>query len=202
MISLVVPVKGEPAGALAALESLAAREGAELVIADGTTESRGACLARAARRARGDVLFFVHADSCPPEDALDLIQRTLDAGAAAGAFSLAYEDGGPALQWVAWWANRRARLLGLSFGDQGLFCRREAYTAAGGFRDLPVCDDLDLVRRLRRVGRFVVRPEATVSSPRRYRERGTLRQVLRVWRVLAGYFLGASPERLARWYYG
>ncbi len=202
MISVVVPIKDEPVGAVAALERFAARGGAELVVADARFESRGACLARAARRARGDVLFFVHADSRPPEDALALIQRTLDEGAAAGAFSLAYEDAGPALRWVAWWANRRARTLGLAFGDQGLFCRREAYTLAGGFRDLSVCDDLDLVLRLGRVGRFVVRPETTLSSPRRYRERGALRQVLRVWRVLAGYFLGASPERLARWYYG
>jgi hypothetical protein len=63
-----------------------------------------------------------------------------------------------------------------------------------------VCDDLDLVRRLRRTGPFVIRPEVTVTSGRRYRERGAVRQVLRVWKVAAGYFLGVSPERLARWY--
>jgi glycosyltransferase involved in cell wall biosynthesis len=202
MISVIVPVKDEPEAALAALKRLAAAADAELVLAEPAADPRGARLARAARRARGDVLFFVHADSRPPDDALALIQRTLEAGAAAGAFSLAYENAGPGMRWVAWWANLRARAFGLAFGDQGIFCRRETYDAAGGFRDLPVCDDLDLVRRLRRAGRFVIRPEATVTSARRYRERGILRQVLRVWRVVAGYFLGASPDRLARWYYG
>jgi uncharacterized protein len=101
---------------------------------------------------------------------------------------------------VAWWANRRSRWLRLPFGDQGIFCRRDAYERAGGIRDLPVCDDLDLVRRLRRVGPFVIRPEAMVTSARGYRRHGTVRQVLRVWRVAAGYFLGVSPARLQRWY--
>lgn len=202
MISVIVPVKDEPPDALAGLRRLAESGGAELLVADGRAGSRGAVLARAARDARGDVLFFVHADSRPPDNALALLLAALRAGAVAGAFSLAYEDGGAVMRWIAWWANRRSKALGLAFGDQGLFCRREAYETAGGFRDLPVCDDLDLVRRLRRLGRFVVLPEATATSARRYRERGAVRQVLRVWAVTAGYFFGARPERLARWYYG
>ncbi|MGE5412545.1 MAG: hypothetical protein ACM3NW_00095, partial [Syntrophomonadaceae bacterium] len=202
MISVIVPVRDEPADAIARLARFAEEGGAELVVAGGGEGSRGARLADAVIRARGDVLFFVHADSRPPENALALLSAALADGAAAGAFSLAYADGGRAMRWIAWWANCRSRALGIVFGDQGLFCRRDAYEAAGGFRDLPVCDDLDLVRRLRRAGRFVVLPQATVTSARRYRESGAARQVLRVWRVLAGYFLGASPDRLARWYYG
>src|SRR5262249_22708152 len=175
--------------------------GAELVPACGSG-ARGQRLADAAKRGRGDVLFFVHADSRPPARALELIRDTLAAGAAAGAFSLAYDGGGPGMRWIAWWADLRARRLGLPFGDQGIFCRRDAYERAGGFRALPVCDDVDLVRRLKRVGRFVVRPEATVTSPRRYLERGRAAQVLRSWGVLAGYYAGVSPETLGRWYYG
>ena len=202
MISVVVPVRDETEADLAPLRRLVDSGDAELLLADGRSGSRGACLAKAARRARGEILFFVHADSQPPGAALSLVRETLAGGAAGGAFSLAYADAGPAMRWIAWWANRRARWLGLAFGDQGIFCRRDAYEQTGGIRDLPVCDDLDLVRRLKRVGRFVVRPEATVTSARRYRERGALRQVLRVWTVVAGYFAGVSPERLARWYYG
>src|SRR6185295_18873349 len=96
-----------------------------------------------------------------------------------GAFSLGYEKQSPSLAWIAWWANRRSRLLGLPFGDQGLFCRRDAYLESGGFRDLPICDDVDIVRRLKRVGRLRVRAEKTLTSPRRYAEAGALRQVLR-----------------------
>jgi len=202
LISIVVPIRDESGDALGALERLASCARTELVVARAAQGSRGACLARAAERARGDALFFVHADSRPPENAIELIRESLAGGAAAGAFSLAYESADRRLRWVAWWANVRSRLLRLPFGDQGLFCRREAYEAAGGFRDLPVCDDLDLVRRLKRAGPFVVRRERTVTSPRRYLERGPFKQVLLVWRVVIGYYLGISPETLGAWYYG
>ncbi len=202
MISVIVPVKNEPPAAIAPLAELAAGPDCELVLADAVRETRGASLASAAARARGDVLFFVHADSRPPERALDIIREEVAAGAAAGAFSLAYEPSDATMRRIAWGANLRSRLLRLPFGDQGIFCRRDAYERAGGVRDMPVCDDLDLVRRLKRQGRFVVRPEATRTSPRRYRERGALAQVLRVWKVLLGYYAGVSPETLARWYYG
>lgn len=200
MISVIVPIKNEPADAAAPFARFDSPPDSELLLAIDDGRSRGDRLARAAERARGDILFFVHADSRPPEDALTVIRRAIAGGAAAGAFSLAYATPTAALRRIAWWANLRSRLLRLPFGDQGIFCRRDVYEAAGGFRDLPVCDDLDLVRRLRRTGTFVIRPEVTVTSARRYSERGALRQVLRVWRVVAGYFLGVRPERLARWY--
>lgn len=219
MISIVVPLKDEPVATARRFEALARDPGCEIVAATEHRDaaaaqalaalgarliaapgSRGARLARGVREARGDVLFFVHADSTPPEGAPRLIRESLSDGADAGAFSLAYTDADATLRWIAWWANQRSRLLRLPFGDQGIFCRRETYERAGGFRDMPVCDDLDLVRRLKRAGRFIVRPETTTTSPRRYRERGPLRQVLRVWTVLAGYWIGVPPERLARWY--
>jgi len=202
MISVIVPVQDEPAEALAPLAKLADEPDGELVVADASRATRGASLAHAAARARGSILFFVHADSRPPDEALAIIRQEVAAGAAAGAFSLAYEPSDATMRRIARWANRRSRFLRLPFGDQGIFCRRDAYERAGGFRDLPVCDDLDLVRRLKRVGRFVVRPEVTRTSPRRYRERGATRQVLRVWKVVAGFYLGVRPETLARWYRG
>jgi len=221
MISVIVPVKDEPPGVAERFARFAGpADESELLVADGGGDertrqafreagarvlslpgTRGSRLAKAAAAARGDALFFLHADSQPPDDALALISRSLDDGADAGAFSLAYEDADRRMRWIAWWANRRSR-LGMPFGDQGIFCRRSTYERTGGFRDLPICDDLDLVRRLRRVGAFVVRPEKTVTSPRRYREVGPLRQVLRTWRVLAGYYAGVSPETLTRWYEG
>jgi len=190
---LLIADTGARPETLAALRKI----GARVLPQSGT---RGAALARAARDARGEILFFLHADSRPPEDALALISRTVAEGANAGAFSLAYERAGPAMRWIAWWANRRSRLAKLPFGDQGIFCRRDVYERIGGFRDLPICDDLDLVVRLRKAGRFVVRPEKTITSPRRYVENGAARRVLRNWKVIAGYFAGVSPETLTRWY--
>jgi hypothetical protein len=144
----------------------------------------------------------VHGDSRPPDDAVHLIRRAIEGGADAGAFSIAYDGAGPAMRWVAWWANRRSRAGRLPLGDQGIFCRRGAYERCGGFRDLPICDDLDLVLRLRRSGRLVILPEKTRTSPRRYAGAGIVRQVLRNWAVMIGFVAGVRPERLARWYEG
>lgn len=220
-VSMIVPIRNETPEAAASLADLARRGFCELIIVDSSRApvaagaegplriqriaaagSRGACLARAVSEARGDVFFFLHADSRPPENAVELIRDALARGASSGSFSLAYANADLRMRWVASWANLRSRILRLPFGDQGIFCRREAYQLAGGFRDMAVCDDVDLVRRLRRTGRFVVRPEVTTTSARRYQERGVFRQGLRVWIVLAGYFTGVSPERLASWYYG
>lgn len=221
MISVILPVKGERPESADRFRSLAGDPGAEILVADAgeceeTSEafrrigarvfsgggSRGARLHRAAGEARGEVLLFVHSDSQLPEGALDLVRNALRGGAGAGAFSLGYDGAGPGLRWIAAWANLRSRWLKMPFGDQGIFCRSDVYARSGGFRDLPICDDVDFVRRLRRAAPLRILPEKTFTSPRRYREQGALRQVLRNWRVLAGYFAGVRPEKLHRWYNG
>ncbi len=221
MISVIVPVRGEPPEIAERFRRFADDPRAELLVAGSGAEpetseafrrigarvltecgTRGSRLAAAVRHARGDQFLFLHSDSCPPEGALESVARCLGNGASAGAFSLAYENPGMGLRWIAAWANLRTRWLKLPFGDQGIFCRREAYERSGGFRDLPVCDDLDFVRRLRRVAPLTILAEKTTTSPRRYRERGQLSQVLLNWRVQAGYFAGVSPRTLERWYNG
>jgi rSAM/selenodomain-associated transferase 2 len=217
-VSILIPVHREPPSAADKLRNVSL-EGGEILVADAgespetaaayaaagarvlsSPGTRGARLHRAAAGASGRILFFLHADSTPPENALALIRRAVAGGAAAGAFSLAYEGGGPAMAAVAAWANARSRLLRLPFGDQGIFCRREAYERAGGYPDLSLCDDLDFVRRLRRAGSFRVLPERTVTSPRRYLENGVLRQAWRSLAVQLGYLAGVSPPILERWY--
>lgn len=216
-----MPVKGEGPESAERFRPLAGDPDAEILVADGggfpeTADafrilgakviagpgSRGARLHRAAGEARGDVFLFVHSDSRLPDKALDLVRDAVRGGAATGAFSLGYEDAGPGLRWIAAWANLRSRWLEMPFGDQGIFCRRAVYERSGGFADLPICDDVDFVRRLKRVAPLRILPEKTLTSPRRYREAGTLRQVLRNWRVLAGYFAGVPSEKLQRWYNG
>lgn len=221
MISVIVPIKGEEPSVADGFRRFVRPEECELLIASGDRGSdaerafeaiggrvfrfegtRGARLDHAARQARGEILFFLHADSRPPANALEIIRRALASGASAGAFSLAYEDATPGLAWIAWWANLRSRIFRLPFGDQGLFCRRVLYEKSGGFRDLPICDDLDIVRRWKRLDRLVVLRERTFTSARRYRSAGAFSRVLRNWRVLSGYYAGVPPEKLERWYQG
>jgi len=219
-ISILVPIRSEHPNVVENLRGLD-RDGADLVVADAGDSpetaaayaslgarvlsepgSRGARLRQAAASARGDIFFFLHADSRPPENALALIRSAVAEGAAAGAFSLAFAGGGAAFAAIAAWANARSRWWRLPFGDQGIFCRREAYERAGGCADLPVCDDMDLVRRLRRTGPFLILPERTLTSPRRYVENGVLRQGARNLAVQLGYLAGVPGKTLERWYAG
>lgn len=216
MISLVIPVRSEPEGWWENFAAVAADF--EVVVADGGGDvslpaasrarvlslpgtTRGSRLDAGARAASGDVLFFLHADSRPPGDVRGRIEAAVAEGASAGCFRLAYRDATAAMRAIAFAANLRTRWLRLPFGDQGLFCTRDAYFAAGGFRDLPVCDDVDFVWRLRRRPGFAVLPASCATSPRRYRGRA-VRQVVTNARVLAGYFAGIAPETLERWYRG
>jgi rSAM/selenodomain-associated transferase 2 len=219
-ISILIPIRRELPSVVENVRSLRLG-GAELVVADAGDSpdtaaayaalgarvlpapgSRGARLRQAAASARGDILFFLHADSRPPENALALIRDAVSEGAAAGAFSLAFEGGGPTLAAIAAWANARSQWWRLPFGDQGIFCRRDVYERSGGFADLAVCDDLDLVRRLRRAGPFRILPERTLTSPRRYLENGVLRQGARNLAVQLGYLAGVPQKILERWYAG
>jgi len=146
VLSIIVPVRGEEPAVAARFQRFTEDPAVELLVADGGGDpatanafrafgarvlsgsgTRGARLARAASEARGDVLLFLHSDSRPPDEALAAIRRALDGGAVAGAFSLAYQEAGPALRWIAAWANLRSRWWKLPFGAQGIFCRRHAY---------------------------------------------------------------------------
>ena len=214
MISLVVPLRGGGEEWWSNVAPLA--DDFEIVVVDGGAHraadppfsariialpgvSRGARLDRGARESRGSAIFFLHGDSRPPAGARGMIERAIEAGAPAGCFLLRYDEETPALVRIARWANRRTRWARLPFGDQGIFCTREAYVRTGGFRDLPVCDDVDFVRRLRRLPGFAVLSACCETSSRRYRRRPA-RRVLRNAAVLTGYFAGVAPSTLERWY--
>jgi rSAM/selenodomain-associated transferase 2 len=220
-LSVIVPALNEE-GAIA--ETLAALQAAgdvrELLVADGGSQDRTAEVARqagavvitaapgrgqqmhaAARMARGDILWFVHADTLPPPDAGARIRAALaDPTVAGGSFAVRFSGSSRAARFFTA-AYPLMRRLGLCYGDATLFVRRAVYEASGGFRPYPVFEDLDLVRRLRHHGRLVCVPEPVVTSSRRFEGRSALRIVL-LWSLMHGlYWLGVSPERLARLYY-
>jgi GT2 family glycosyltransferase len=99
-------------------------------------------------------------------------------------------------------ANWRGRALGIIFGDQGLFVRRETFVAAGGFPGQPLMEDYEIVRRLRSRGRVVLLPLRAITSARRWEARGPWRNSLRNGCITLAYACGVSAERLARWYRG
>jgi rSAM/selenodomain-associated transferase 2 len=169
-----------------------------------TRRGRGSQMNAAAEIAQGEWLFFVHADSGLPAGWLDLFEATVRTQSGpevvGGWFQFALDD--PAWQarlierGVAW----RVRFLRLPYGDQGLFVRRRTFVALGGYRDIALMEDVELVRRLVDAGPVVEVPRPITTSARRWRRDGWFRRSARNLTLLSLYFCGVPPRVLARWY--
>lgn len=152
------------------------------------------------RASRGDAVLFLHADTRLPAGWASAVRGALaDPRVAVGAFRLRFEPRSRALAVIEWGARARARVLGLPYGDQALFTRRAALEEIGGIRPVPIFEDLDLVRALRRRGSLALVPLATVTSARRYQRRGVWRTWGRNALALAAWRLGLDRERVAAW---
>lgn len=222
-LSIVIPTLDEAARIGARLEELAAMDGvAEVIVVDGGSRDGTASLARTrpgvrvieaprgrasqqnagAAAASGDVLLFLHADVALPEDAAAHVAEALsDPRVVAGAFRTWTVDdaGGSSLGPLLHLADVRSRYSGLPYGDQALFVRADAFRRVGGFPDQPLMEDLEISRRLRRIGRIrVVRASVRVSG-RRFVARPIL-YTLAVNVFPALYALGVPPRWLARLY--
>ncbi|QHQ35610.1 TIGR04283 family arsenosugar biosynthesis glycosyltransferase [Algicella marina] len=160
---------------------------------------RGGQLQRAADTAVGDWLLFLHADTRLAPGWPEAVRRHLSEGERkAGYFRLRFDAKGIAPAFIAHWTNLRARMFGLPFGDQGLLVPRQLYDKAGGYRNMPLMEDVALVRALRGNLRAIAHPAET--SAIRYRREGWCRRGARNQWLLLRYFLGVSPETLAREY--
>jgi len=163
---------------------------------------RGLQLAAGAARASGRWLLFLHADTTLPPSwraMVEAFMRGETPAQKAAHFRLAFDDASRGARRVAALANWRARTLGLPYGDQGLLLSRALYDALGGYRDMPIMEDVDIVRRIGKA-RLVELPAAVITSAERYRRDGFTQRPMRNLGLLALYFLGVAPDRLARLY--
>jgi rSAM/selenodomain-associated transferase 2 len=168
---------------------------------------RGSQLRAGARAARGEWLLFLHGDTViEPGFEAELADFCNGAGRFSGlpadraaAFRFALDDGGFRASLVALAVGLRCALLKLAYGDQGLVLSRAFYERLGGHRDLPLMEDVDLVRRIGR-GRMTMLRSRAITSAARYRRDGYARRVARNALCLALYYLGVPPGRIARIY--
>lgn len=224
MLSIIIPCLNEAeciADTLAALAPARSR-GAEVIVVDGGStdgtldravpmadsvisapRGRAAQMNTGAAQARGEILLFLHADSRPPEATDGLIIDGLKrARRSWGRFDVTIDGKHPLLRAVGSLMNLRSRLTGIATGDQGIFVTRTLFTAAGGFPDIPLMEDVELSRRMKRFGPPLCLKHRIVTSGRRWETRGVVRTIVLMWRLRLAYWLGADPHRLAVRYGG
>jgi rSAM/selenodomain-associated transferase 2 len=163
---------------------------------------RGAQMNAGARRAHGERLLFLHADTALPPNALARIHATLANPAyVAGAFTLRFDSPRRAFRLIETAAAWRYRLTRLPYGDQALFLSSAYFYQLGGFAEIPIMEDLELMRRIKRRGdRICILPDAAMTSARRWEQDGIVSCVLRTWILAALFCAGVSPHTLARHY--
>lgn len=216
-LSVVIPTLNEEASVGTLLGHLRSSPGiAEVIVADGgstdgtvglvrppdrlvsSDPGRGVQLNAGAKAASGNVLLFLHADVLPPLNAASQIKTAVERGCIGGNFRLRYPGGGLLGRWLETLAPFY-RALGRYYGDSGIFVRRYVYEQVEGFPEIPIMEDIVFVRAMESVGKTAYLPGPMVSSSRRWEGR-PLRTLLLWGFMQTAFALGASPQRLARFY--
>ena len=221
-LSVIIPTLNEAAAIRPTLDSLQALRGrgAEVIVTDGGSADGTPALAAlladrvlaapkgrarqmnsGAEAAGGEVLLFLHADTRLPERADGMVLDGLAAGGRVwGRFDVHIEGRPWMLRVVAFCMNRRSRWTGVATGDQAMFVRREAFWALGGFPVQPLMEDIELSKRLRRLGPPLCLRERAATSGRRWESRGVWRTIWLMWRLRWLYWRGVAAEKLAEAY--
>ncbi|HXJ75192.1 MAG TPA: TIGR04283 family arsenosugar biosynthesis glycosyltransferase, partial [Candidatus Dormibacteraeota bacterium] len=166
-----------------------------------TPPGRGGQLRAGAAQAKGDVILFLHADTwLPPHACEALLNCMRDRALAAGGFWKVFRDPVPLLLGSKIKCGIRLLLGRRILGDQGIFVRREMLDAIGGVPDVPLMEDFELCRRLRKRGRLALADATVITSARRFRKLGVIRTYFRMWWVTWLYRFGVSPRHLKELY--
>jgi len=219
-ISIIIPTLNETACLAHTLSAVGDRPGVEIIVVDGgsTDDTRrlaaseeAVVLLAAPPKARqmnagaavaqGDILLFLHADTRLPNAFEKTVRICLrEPHVALGAFRLQIDHASGWLQVIESAANWRSQFLKMPYGDQALFLTKSVFQDLGGYSDMPIMEDFDLVRRCQKYGRIAIAPDAVITSARRWQHLGITRTWLINQAIVFGYMVGISPRRLAAWY--
>ena len=223
-ISVVMPVYCEEDiinSAISVLKSIPAGAEFEVIVVDGgpgaltlknirdesvvkivSEPGRARQMNAGAAKAGGEALLFLHADTRLPENAFRAIEKALaNKDIVAGAFRLSIDTKNPLLKFIAFTANIRTKLFRMPYGDQSVFFRKEYFEAIGGYKDIALMEDVEMMQRIKRKkGCIAIIGSKVLTSARRWEKEGVLRATLRNKLIKLLYNLGAQPEKLARYY--
>jgi len=220
-VSVIIPVLNEKKTLKKTLLSVGRGKHREIIVVDGGSRDGTVMLAKSmgakvltgspprsrqmnhgAAVAAGTILLFLHGDTRLPRRYDEHIDKGVDtAGFAAGAFRLRVDSPARAMKLIGKLATLRSRFLSLPYGDQALFLTAKRFWETGGFADISIMEDFELVRRLKKMGgKIITLPVSVYTSPRRWAAVGVLKTTLINQMVLAAYFSGIPPAAIVRWY--
>lgn len=167
-----------------------------------TEKGRGNQMNKGASIANGEILIFLHADTYLPPNALHSIASAMrDHTYIGGAFDLGIDSDRLIFRVIEKMASLRSRITRMPYGDQVIFLRKDYFNNLGGFKSIPIMEDVDLMRRIKkRKGKIYIIEKRVKTSPRRWEKEGVLYCTLRNWVLITLYFLGAEPEKLIKFY--
>lgn len=220
MVSIIIPTLNEEESIPLLLENLASQEGDfEIIVADGgsadntlticksypdikiisSEKGRALQMNKGAEIARGDTLLFLHADTLLPRKGIKTIENVMnDDKFAAGSFFVRFDHEDRVLSFLARFTRINNRYL--TWGDHGIFIRRSIFNEIGGYKNIPLMEDLEIQKRVRRRGKFIKLPLPVTTSSRRFIKNGILRQKLLNIALIMAYEIGVSPARIKRFY--
>jgi rSAM/selenodomain-associated transferase 2 len=221
-ISIIVPVLNESAGlekTLLSLQSLLLLGDHELLVVDGGSlddtvaiakkyadkvitgeQGRARQMNAGAHEAKGDILWFLHADTIVPEQADQAIIEAMGETDGWGRFDIRLSSGRWPFRVIEWLMNLRSHYSGIATGDQGIFVQRELFDRVGGFNDIPLMEDIELSKILKHYARPSTLRQRLTTSSRRWERNGILSTVILMWYLRLAYYMGKSPVELARIY--
>jgi len=223
-VSIIIPVYREAAfiePLISILIDLADAKDVEIIVVDGDPEGgtihlvndsriitlvaakgRASQMNRGAAEAHGDILLFLHADTHLPTGGLQLVRKALqNPMLIGGAFDLGIRSRKPAYRIIEKMVYYRTRMTKIPYGDQAIFLYRDLFFTLGGYKEIPIMEDIDLMRRLKASGyRITIIPCPVRTSPRRWEREGIVPCTLRNWMLATLYLLGVSPVKLAKYY--
>ena len=224
-ISVIIPTLNEEMVLVPTLRHTATLGFHEVIVVDGgstdrTLELAGACcvdttntriitaprgrarqMNAGAKASGGDILLFLHADTRLPGEAGRLVSSALeDSAVVGGRFDVRFDSPSAWGRVISAMMNIRSRLTGIATGDQAMFVRRGVFERLGGFSDIPLMEDIDLSRRMKRAGTVAALHDTVTTSFRRWETRGPVRTILLMWILRFLYWIGVSPYRLIHFY--
>ena len=199
----VIVVDGNPSGnTITAIEPLSCSNNFILKRIISKKSGRAVQMNAGAKLAQGKMVSFLHADTILSKQAVGrMLQLLDDPSFACGAFSLGIQHPHKAYRFIETVANLRTRITRLPYGDQAQFFRKDYFDSLGGFADIPLMEDVEIMQRVKkREDRCRILPEKVFTSARRWEKEGILYCTLRNWTLITLYSLGVSPRRLATYY--